>query len=366
MEPKATFLTSIFMSFPVTLENKSTIRAFLAGKPWIHINHVFSQGFSFIVYKLLKLPKCPIPEHSVEPTSTPFLLFDREFFEGNHIDRLMGYPLTHAMVRIGHKTFLPTNEFFEFSFGRPSSFGLKYAAIVLVSCLNCSDMLAIVELIVRQNCVIANTCVYSENRTTVPDIFGWGLCFGTHPYDDLSAIERNQCGIDIPIEVLSEILRNMNWDFHPPPNTAERGNRLLSVETKGSLIVPDCAVGLLNRQFLAFFALKHFRCTIPRSGGERSRESIFLPDLVICKMMKLDFVMDLILEACSKNVVCGLIEHSDCFNKPVLGFGIQGYYSSHDDATLILKLYMNMNWGEVSENTQPGRSLTKTGLFGGL
>jgi hypothetical protein len=61
-----------------------------------------------------------------------------------------------------------------------------------------------------------------------------------------------------------------------------------------------------------------------------------------------------------------LIEHSNRFNKPVLGFCIQCYCSSHVDATLTVKPHINMNWGEVSENTQSRRFLTEEGLLGGF
>ena len=339
MESEPAFSASVIVSFPISLVDMPTVGAFLTGVPRVDIDDDFSESFGLVVYKALELSETPTTKRLIERMSKSLFTLDAEGFECYCIERLIDYLLTDAMVHIDHKAFLPANELLEFSLGRTSPFGLETTAIILVSSRNSPNTLTVEEDVVRQDRLIVDTSIDTENFAIYGSDNLRCFSFRNHPDYQPSAVERNQCGLDFPIDILVEVFWNIDWNLHPAMNATERHDGLITIERERPHVVSNSSVRSFDWQPFTFFTLEHVRCAVSCGCGEGCWQTVFLTDGIVRSMVELELVVSLGIEPDLENIIGGLVEYTDGFDNSTVGFCIQGDCSLHSDTSLVNGAY---------------------------
>jgi len=348
VQPEPAFSASIIVPFPIALVDVPAVRAFLAREARVDIHDGLSESFGLIVDKLLKLAERPTPEHRVERMSEAFLALDTEGFEGNHIEGLVHDFFCDAVIHVGHKAFLLTGELLELSPGGRSPFGLERTAIVLISRLHASDVLAINEQVVGENGMVVDASIDPEHFATRIIDGSRSIGFCLHLDYQPAAVERDGRGLDFPVKIFVEVFRYFDGQLYPAADTGDGNNGLIAVERERPHVVPDCTVFSLDWQPPALLTLEHVGSAISGGCRERSGQAVLFPDWVVCGVMELELVSCFELEANVQNVVHGFVENHDGLDNSAVGFCVDGDCSFHGDTSLTFRVYKHL--GEVSES----------------
>ncbi len=164
MEFKATFTTTESRTFAVPFISMPAVRALLRSVSGIHKQNMLSKSFSLVTEKLLKLVERPVIELAVELFAPSLLNSDlAQIFKSKYsvfrVHNLLGY----AVIDISHKPSFLTRHSLKLAFGRFGAFGLQLSSKIGISSTPILDLLRVVKRVIRADCNIYYSAIYSEN-----------------------------------------------------------------------------------------------------------------------------------------------------------------------------------------------------------
>ena len=347
MEFEPAPFTDIIVSFSIGFADKPATRTFLACISGVDVDHSFAKCFGFVVDKYLQLSERPITKHPIEVMSDPFLSFYAEFFERNSITGLIDDVVSDLVVNIRHKPLFPTRQAFQFTLGRRSAFCLKFTAQIAISAFNSPDVFAIEELVIGKHGMIIDSGIDTENSISFFD--NWTVSFSYHLEFEFVPIVGKPRITDIPSNIFSKIVGNINFEFDPAINTAERCLRFGNIEREGANIISDSRMWSFCWQPFEFLSFQHLRRIIPGTSDQRSREFILFSDRIVSSVVEFEFIIGWNPISNPHDVVDRFVVCFNSADKVNIGFNINSNSSSHVNLISSQGIY-NLSGG-VGETT---------------
>jgi len=283
----------------------SALRASLARKARIDVEHGFTDGFGFVVDEVPKLAERPVTERLIKSQSEALIPRDVQLFQRNRVERLGYYPLSNLVVSVGHETSLPARHAFQFTSGGSSAFGLKLATDMLVATFYRSNMRRGIKQIVRENSVIEDASIDAENRFR--RLNGRSVYFHDHAEDESDTIKGKSSSDGLPVDVLSITFRYDNIEMNTTLDTRQGNRTLGEIAGECALIITDGRPSAFNRQ-PSLGTLEHFGCNISCGGDKISGNvGIFFSYGIITKVMEFEFINHPLLRPHNDNIVCSIV-----------------------------------------------------------
>jgi hypothetical protein len=314
--------------------------AFLAGVPCVDVDHGLPDALGLVINEPLKLAEGPVAECLVESLSQLLLLSDAELFQRYRIERLCHYPVGYLVVHVGHEAFLLLRHALEFALGGAGAFGLEFRTKVLVAALDRTNVIGIIELVVREDRMVEYASIDPEDGGRGPDA---GRPLLHHDAkDELRSVEQQLGGHGLPTSVFFEVFGNVDWNFDPSVDAGQGNITPSKSGSEGSLIVTDGRPLLLGREPFQLFSLEHLRGGVPCGADEGGRDAwIPLPSRVVCQVVELQLVDHSCLESYHENVISGGVDGFDGFNKPLVSREMESDGALHE-ISLGSKVYLNI------------------------
>ena len=255
MEFETTFTATESRTFAVPFVGMPTVRALLRSVSSIHEENVLSKSFSFVTDKLLKLVERPVIELAVKLFASSLLNSDlAQIFKSKYsvfrVHNLLGY----AVIDISHKPSFLAGHSLKLAFGRTGAFGLQLFSKIGITSAPVFDLLGVVKRVIRANCNIHDTAIYSENANVCNLL--WIIVFQRHMQIEnlVSAIIRNCGGLDSPFKVITVMRRNEEGSLDSSFGAGNCRQAVDQVHGNNSLVVPH------RREWLAFWKRFTFDC----------------------------------------------------------------------------------------------------------
>ena len=142
MELKPALTTTESRTFAVPFVGMPTVRTLLRSVSGIHKENMFSERFSLVADKLLKLVERPVIELAVKLFASSLLNSDlAQIFKSKYsvfrVHNLLGY----AVIDISHKPSFLTRHSLKLAFGRFGAFGLQLFSKIGISSTPILDLL---------------------------------------------------------------------------------------------------------------------------------------------------------------------------------------------------------------------------------
>jgi len=299
MEFETAFTATQSRAFTVPFVGMPTVRALLRSVSSIHKENVLSKSFSFVADKLLKLVERPVVELTVELFASALLNSDlAQIFKSKYsvfrVHNLPGY----AVIGISHKPSFLAGQTLKLAFGRSGAFGLQLFSKIGITSAPVFDLLGVIKRIIRANCNIHDTAVYSENANVFNLL--WVIVFQRHMQIEnlVSAIIRNCGGLDSPFKVITVMRRNEEGSFDSSFCAGNCRQAANEVHRDNSLIISHRREWLSFWKRFTFDRFQSFTGAISSSlqQGRRKVWDALTSKLVGC-IVVIDPIPGLILES---------------------------------------------------------------------
>lgn len=286
----------------------SAYRADMRSTSWINYDIGNSLNDCLVVDKETQLPECPgtvviplcLPNRYT--VSDPF-----EIFSGNRPASVFGfcYQLPgNAMINMTHEPSFSSRKMLKMPSGTFSPSGLKSCSESDIPLPDFFDIGAAVHFTITVNCEIDNTKINSKSTDRIE--FGRFWSFNNNCKIEYTITKKEISLTSDPVQtgflVLPDADRN---DL--PAFECQDGYCFKLAPGKNALIINNCSI----RFKFGFDRLIPFVCFndfCNRTYGVLRRKTESIPNIVIDKLLKLDFVDASILEGNICNVVASLVE----------------------------------------------------------
>ena len=299
MEFKTTFTATESRTFAVPFVGMPTVRALLRSVSSIHKENVLSKSFCFVTDKLLKLVERPVIELAVKLFASSLLNSDlAQIFKSKYsvfrVHNLLGY----AVIGISHKPSFLAGHSLKLAFGRTGAFGLQLFSKIGITSAPIFDLLGVVKRVIRANCDIHDTAIYSENANVCNLL--WITTFQRHMQIEnlVSTIIRNCGGLDSPFKVITVMRRNEEGSFDSSFGAGNCRQAVDQVHGNNSLVVPHCRKWLSFWKCFTFDCFQSFASTISGTlnQGRRQFWNALTGKLVSCVVI-FNLIPRLVLES---------------------------------------------------------------------
>ncbi|KCZ71985.1 hypothetical protein ANME2D_01384 [Candidatus Methanoperedens nitroreducens] len=353
VQAKPTLNTVERVTFPVTLVDMSTVRAFLASVPGINHYNRFSSSLSLISQKLLNLIEAPVIQLSIKLNSFGSALnsYAVQILNSDHITGHSNNGLRDAVVNILNKPFLTSAYLPEFSLSRSCAFALEFRSKVCVLCSNVFDLTAIEKLIVRSNCNINYSPVYSDN--SISRCLGGILANSNMQVKSVQLSVIAKCGgSNLPIKITPVVFRNRKSSFYPALSGCKSNSSLLKVDVADSLVIPDSRELFTFRKSLKLNTFERFTGNISYSLKDRTRKLwVLSANVVISSMVDSYLTASVVIKTILSNLVKDLIAKGHGLSEGFFAFirHIQFKFnrSIHIHIHILKRIDVNILWSII-------------------
>ena len=255
MEFKTTFTATEGRTFAVPFVGMPAVRTLLRSVSGIHKENMFSERFSLVADKLLKLVERPVIELAIKLFASSLLNSDlAKIFKSKYSVFRVHNPLGYAVIDISHKPSFHAGHSLKFALGRTGAFGLQLFAKMGITSAPIFDLLGVVKRVIRADCNIHYTAIYSKNANVCNLL--WIIVFQRHMQIEnlVSAIIRDRGGLDSPFKVITVMRRNVEGSLDSSFGAGNCRQAVDQVHGDNSLVVPHC------REWLAFWKCFTFDC----------------------------------------------------------------------------------------------------------
>jgi hypothetical protein len=308
MEFKTTFTAMESRTFTVPFVDMPTFRTLLRSVSGIHEKNMLSKSFGLIPDKLLKLIERPVIELAIELFAFTLLDSDlAQIFKSKYsifrVYNLLGY----AVINISHKPSFHTRQTLKLAFGRLGAFGLQLFTKIGIPRTPILDLLGVVKRIIRADCNIHDTTIYSKNA---------GVCnllriivFHRHMQieNPVSAIIRDCGGFDSPSKVITVMRRNEEGRLDSSFSAGNCRQAMDQVHGNNSLVIPNCRERLSFWKRFTFNCFQSFTCTVSCTLNQRRRK---VWDALASKLVGCIVVINLVPRLVLESPFCG---DGECF-----------------------------------------------------
>ena len=288
--------------------NAPAYRAGMRSPSWIDYDIRYSLNDCLVVDKETQLPECPgtmviplcLPNRYT--VSDPF-----EIFTGNRPASVFGFCYQfpgNAVINMTHEPSFSPGEFPEMPFCTFSPSGLKSGSESDIPLPDFFDLGAAVHFTITVNSEIDNTKIYSKNSYGVE--FGRFRSFNNNCKIKYTITKKEISLTSDPVQTGFLVLPDANR-YNLPAFECQDGDRFKLSPGKDTLVINNCSF----RQKFGFDRLIPFVCFnyfCNRTYGVLRRKTEYIPNIVIDKLLKFDFVDAPPLEGNICNVVASLVE----------------------------------------------------------
>ncbi|MDQ1283491.1 MAG: hypothetical protein QG666_1283 [Euryarchaeota archaeon] len=313
MELKTTFTATESRTFAVPFVGMPAVRALLRSVSGIYKENMLSKSIGLVADKLLKLAERPAIELTVELFASSLLNADlAQIFKSKYSIFRVHNLLRYAMVYISHKPSFLTSHLLKFAFGRFGAFGLQLFSKIGISSTPIFDLLRVVKRVIRADCNIHYTAIYSKN-TNVCNLL-WILVFQRHMQIEhlASPIIRNCRGFDGPSKVISVMRRSKESCLDSACCARNCRDSVYKVHSYDSLIISHRRERLTFWTCFTFDSFQSFASTVscPLHQGRRKIGDALTSKLVGC-IVVIHSVPRLVLESpfCGEGECIGVSSH---------------------------------------------------------
>lgn len=353
---KSTGSTLVSESVAGLLINGPASGALLTGVPCVDVEHGLPDVLGLVINEPLKLAERPVAECSIELLSQFLPSSDAELFQRYRIIRLGHYPVGYPMVHIGHEAFLLLRQTLQFTFGGAGAFGLELSTKVQIAAFDRTDVIGIIEPVVREDGMVEYSGIDPDDRGRRPD----ARCSFLHHYaeHELGPVERQLGRYGLPADILPEVFRDAHVQLDPPGHAGQRDESFAKLGCEGPLIVSDGGPLPLDREPFQLLPLKHLGGIVPCGADEGGRDAwITLSGRIIGQVMQLELIDDPCMESDDKNFISGGIDRLYRINQTLVSADMQG------DCTLHKSSLDNMVYLKIAPIPP---TFEKVGFLGGV
>jgi hypothetical protein len=129
--------------------------------PRINLNSNFAFSLCLGRYEPAQFVRRPGTKQPVESFSIPYLTSNVQFFQCEHVKRLVNNGFAYAMISVQHKPSLTSTQPPQFAMSGTCAYMLKPATQIAVTPLHGSQMFRIKERVVRANGDVKYASVYA-------------------------------------------------------------------------------------------------------------------------------------------------------------------------------------------------------------
>ncbi len=262
------------MTGTISFRNMTAGRAGATCVSGINQKHRHASDYRFIRHECAQLAERPVMQSC--PLSAPnrYPLADaNQIFQGNCsicVFRFGNQHLTDAMIRVFGKPSFFARQSFQFSLGRPSSFGLQLAAQSLVSMTNVVDVAGRENLPIAVNRDIHDAKINAQRSFNVNWFWFIDIAGGAkkkHPF------VQNKIALALSSLQQLQLSRSANeWDAQSASDRPDRNSLIFQTPGKNAVIISNAA-SWIERAFS--FAVEFIRfcdfgdCTNNNLSGKR-------------------------------------------------------------------------------------------------
>jgi len=313
MEFKTTFTATESRTFTIPFVGMPAVRALLGSVSSIHKENMLSDRFSLIADKLFKLVERPAIELAVKLFTSSLLDSDlAQIFKSKYSVFRVHNLLRYAVIDISHKPSFLTRHSLKLAFGRMGAFGLQLFAKIGITSTPIFDLLGVVKPVIRADCNINYTTVYSKNIKR-RDFHRIAMLKRYMQIENLvSTIIRDCGGLDNPFKVIIVMRRNEEGGLDSSFGAGNCRQAVNQVHGNNSLVVPHCRERLSFWKCFTFNSFQSFAsaisCSLYQRGGKIG--DTLASKLVGC-IVVIDFIPRLILSTpfCRDRECFGVSSH---------------------------------------------------------